>query len=82
MFNNNIIDFKSTLCFYEKIDLNDLKKLDKIVKKFKPQTIIHCAGLTDVDKCEKFNEIAHFLHVQISEHLASFIKKILMLNSY
>lgn len=76
LFNNNIIDFKSTLCFYEKIDLNDLKKLDKIVKKFKPQTIIHCAGLTDVDKCEKFNEIAHFLHVQISQHLATLSKNI------
>ena len=76
LFNNNFFDFKSKLCVYEKIDLNNVKKLNKLVEKFKPQTIIHCAGLTNVDKCEEFNEKANFLHVEISKHLAILSKNI------
>ena len=76
LYNNNFFDFKSKFCFLKKINLYNLKKLDKLVEKFRPQTIIHCAGLTDVDKCEKFSEKAHFLHVKTSEYLAVLSKKI------
>ena len=76
LFNNNFFDFESKICICEKIDLNDLKKLNNLVEKFRPKIIIHCAGLTNVDKCEEFNQKAYFLHVQISKHLALLSKKI------
>lgn len=76
LYNNNFFDFKSKNCIYEKIDLNNLKELNKLVEKFRPQTIIHCAGLTNVDKCEEFNKKAYFLHVEISKHLALLSKRL------
>jgi dTDP-4-dehydrorhamnose reductase len=41
------------------------------LREFDPDYIIHCAGLTDVDECERNPQRARELNVQMTEHVAS-----------
>ncbi len=40
------------------LDLLDFSSLKKIFEQIAPDLIIHCAGLTNVDKCEKIPGLA------------------------
>ena len=48
-------DQKSNFYF----DVEDIQKLNKIIKETNPDTIINCIGYTDVDKCEINSDIAY-----------------------
>lgn len=51
-------------------DLNDHVKFTKIVESVKPKYILHCAGLTNVDECEKNEVLATRIHVETSGLIA------------
>jgi len=52
------------------IDLNSYEKLKDNIEKIKPDSIIHLAALTDVDRCEREKEIALKINSKASEFLA------------
>lgn len=54
----------------EQCDLMNTKPLDQTINRFNPDIIIHCASLTDVDKCETTNDITN---VEISKNLVDSI---------
>jgi len=49
---------------YEEMDISDRLQVDAVVKKYKPDAIIHTAALTDVDKSELRQEDAWRLNVE------------------
>jgi len=58
-------------CFADySLDLMDQAKLQKLLFQVKPDLVIHCAGLTDVDKCEKNPELAYDANVTVTKHIA------------
>lgn len=50
-------------CKTIKADILDLKALKNIIADFKPDAIVHCAALADVDFCEKNPELARQINV-------------------
>jgi dTDP-4-dehydrorhamnose reductase len=52
------------------MDLTDLTRLRQVLKELKPDLIIHCAAMVNVDGCEKNREYAHTLHSEASKVLA------------
>jgi dTDP-4-dehydrorhamnose reductase len=57
----------------QQVDLTD-PPFDGL-REFDPDYIIHCAGLTDVDQCERDPQRARQLNVQITEHVAALAAK-------
>jgi len=51
-------------------DLLNMDFLQSVIKKIKPDIFIHCASLTDVDQCEKYQDLAYASNVQITENIA------------
>ncbi|MBM2803312.1 MAG: dTDP-4-dehydrorhamnose reductase [Deltaproteobacteria bacterium] len=45
-------------CHLARLDITDEPKVDSIVKSLRPDVVIHSAGLTDVDACERAPEKA------------------------
>ncbi len=56
------------------LDLNNFDKLKEEYLKYLPDVILHTAAMTDVDKCEKYPEEAHNLHVLVTEKLVDLAK--------
>jgi len=54
-----------------RLDLEDLPTLLKSVRSFRPNFILHTAGLTNVDRCELDPSLARRLNVQVTEHVAT-----------
>ena len=50
-------------------DLSNTEKLSRIVDKFDPDIIIHCASLTDIDACEKDQTITWEVNVKCTKHI-------------
>ena len=69
-FNTHPIIFNASNHKAIQLDLNDLVALDTLIKKVQPSLIIHCAGLTNVDLCEKEFELALHLNVEVTRTLA------------
>lgn len=61
------------------LDISNRENVLKNIKKVKPDVIIHCASLTDVDKCEIDKELARRLNIDGSKFVAEASKEI---NSY
>ena len=57
--------------------MEDIRKLNKIIKKTNPDTIINCIGYTDVDKCEINKDIAYKINSIFPEDI---IKQLNILN--
>jgi dTDP-4-dehydrorhamnose reductase len=51
-------------------DLSDESTSKEILRSFKPQWIVHCAALTDVDRCEDFPQDAIRINAEMSHILA------------
>src|SRR5437868_6929145 len=73
IYNNQTII--SNLFFTAYIDLFDDKATNKFLKKWKPDWIVHCAALTDVNKCEEYADLAYHINVQLSKQLALLANK-------
>jgi len=52
------------------IDLKDLSKLSSLFRQIQPDLVIHCAGLTNLDICEKNPLLAKETNVNVSENIA------------
>ena len=53
-----------------KLNLSNLDDIHKIFKKFQPDVIIHCAALTDVEKCEMEPKLANLINAKATEIIA------------
>ena len=62
-----------------KLNLLNLENIHKIFQKIQPDIVIHCAALTDVEKCEVELELANSINVKATEVIAKEVEKI---NSY
>ena len=52
------------------LDLTDSTQLQTLFSKIKADLVIHCAGLTNVDACEKEPELAYVANVTLTENVA------------
>ncbi len=51
-------------------DLSDKGAAREVMRHFKPEWIVHCAALTDVDRCEEYPQEATRINVDMSRVLA------------
>jgi dTDP-4-dehydrorhamnose reductase len=51
------------------IDVTNINAFSKVLKEIKPNLIIHCAALVDVDKCELEKEYADNLHARFLDSI-------------
>jgi dTDP-4-dehydrorhamnose reductase len=54
------------------LDLINTRKVEELFNLIKPDLVIHCAGLTNVDTCEKEPGQAYDLNVAVTENIARF----------
>ncbi|MEM2897416.1 MAG: dTDP-4-dehydrorhamnose reductase [Candidatus Bathyarchaeia archaeon] len=59
-----------------RLDISNRETVLRVVKEKKPDAIIHCAALTDVDKCEINKELAMKINVDGARFMAEAAKKI------
>ena len=52
------------------LDLTDLNKVQELFIDIKPDLVIHCAGLTNVDACEKEPALANLSNITVTENIA------------
>ncbi len=52
------------------MDLDQLDKIENIVEKIKPDSIIHLAAMTNVDECEKEKDLAMKINAKATETLS------------
>lgn len=58
-------------CSYDSsLDLLDTESLSKIIDKFDPELLIHCASLTDIELCESDYVLANLTNAKIAENIA------------
>lgn len=57
---------------YIGLDLRKLGELKRELRRIKPDIIIHCAALVDVDYCEKHKNEADILHYRVTDILSSY----------
>lgn len=60
----------------EKLDITDELQVKKVLKKEKPDIVIHCAAYTNVDMAEVEKELAHKINVIGTENIAKACKSI------
>jgi len=53
-----------------KEDLTDEKKTRKLIQKIRPNLILNCAALANIDDCEKYPEIAFILNTALPRWIA------------
>ena len=51
------------------LDITNKKHVEKLIRNYKPDIIIHLAAMTDVDGCEKDPEMAFDINVRATENL-------------
>jgi len=56
-------------------DVSDKDAVEKIFKKVNPETVVHAAALTNVDKCESEKELAWKINVEGTENIAESCEK-------
>ena len=60
--------------FTERIDITDVDKLKRAVRKFNPDILIHCASLTNVEKCEQERQKTYDVNVIGTKNVVNTIK--------
>jgi dTDP-4-dehydrorhamnose reductase len=58
-----------------KFDISDKNAAVKVFQTIKPETIVHAAALTNVDKCEAEKRLAWKINVEGTENIAKLCKK-------
>jgi len=72
----NIYALHRSIKFYSKcthdikIDLIDYKKLEQIVYAIKPDFVIHCASMINIEECETNSEKAYVNNTTVTENIA------------
>ena len=58
-----------------KINFNNLKNIDIVVNKIKPDIILHTAAITDVDLCEKDQKLSKKVNYDLTKKISNICKK-------
>lgn len=53
-----------------RVDATSYEELGTVLEKIRPNVILHTAGLTNVDQCEEYPELAHQLNVGTTENIS------------
>ena len=61
----NLTGVKSTVC-----NLDSVNHISSLLKKYKPDVVIHTAGLTNVEKCQQNPELAEYVNVDIAKNVS------------
>ena len=72
---NELTDFEVIPTDLPEVDITCLDSLDAAMQKFRPDAVIHCAAMTDVDKCETEPVLAYCLNRYGSENTAKICNK-------
>jgi dTDP-4-dehydrorhamnose reductase len=64
-YNTHVIDENSM-----KMDIADKSAISKIFEMIQPDTVVHTAAMTNVDKCEINRDLAWSINVQGTENIA------------
>ncbi len=56
---NELNDFELIPTDLPKVDITDPKGFDLILKRYRPEVLIHCAAMTAVDRCESEIDLAY-----------------------
>lgn len=54
-------------------DLTNFELLNLWLKKFKPDIVIHCAAIVNIDFCEDNIDLANAIHVEVTKILANYV---------
>ncbi len=57
-------------------DISNQKQVDSIFERLVPEAVVHCAAMTDVDKCEKARDLAWKINVTGTENIVRALDKI------
>ncbi|MDP4221009.1 MAG: SDR family oxidoreductase [Bacteroidota bacterium] len=60
---------------YQKLDVTERNEVKEAIALYKPDVIVHCAGLVDVDRCEHDRELAWKTNVRSVEHIIEAARK-------
>ena len=55
---------------HEKLDLSDEGRVQRYLKKNRPQIVVHCAAVSDTGWCQQYPAQSRSINVQGTEHLA------------
>jgi len=58
-----------------KVDLEDRERLGEIISQWCPDVIVHAAGMTNVDECEKFPERAYYTNTDLVKQVSLIAKQ-------
>lgn len=59
----------------EKVDLSEIGRAEKVIDVFKPDLLIHCAAMANIDDCEKEPELAARINGELPGRLANLAMK-------
>lgn len=68
-------DFEVIATDLPETDITDKESLDAAVLRYAPDTVIHCAAMTAVDKCESERELAYLLNEKGSANVAEVCRR-------
>lgn len=60
---------------YETMDILDAEQVQFVLKKYKPEALIHTAAMTNVDMCHEHKEACWQLNVEATKYLASLCER-------
>ena len=60
----------------KKVELSNENKIEKALTEWKPDLVIHTAGLTNVDECERKVELANKVNADIAHRVAKVVHKL------
>lgn len=52
------------------VDMESSTAFSEALEKIQPDIVVHCAGLTNVEKCENDPQLAHHINVELAENVA------------
>jgi len=58
------------------LDITDVNSVNSVISKFKPDLIVNCAAITDLDFCETHADLVKKVHVDGTRNLSEAAKKI------
>jgi len=61
---------------YETMDILDVEQVEFVLKKYKPDALIHTAAMTNVDTCHEDSDACWQLNVEATQNLASLCEKL------
>lgn len=61
---------------YQSMDITDVEEVEKVLKEFKPNAVIHTAAMTQVDACEIEKETCDLINIQGTENVFEVSKSI------